>query len=333
MADFHSGTSEARRHRAEYTQRINYVIDHIETNIDGNLSLASLARVAGFSPFHFHRIFAAMLGETPAQFIQRVRLQKAAVQLVNNPKKSITEVALDCGFSGSPAFARAFREAFSMSASEWRSGGYERHRNVGKMDSKRGQPTSKIPIDSETFSFYIDSETQNLVWRMKVKNGNPIQVEVKDMPELHVAYVRHTGPYAGDAALFQDLFQKLMRWAGPRGLLRFPETVVLAVYHDDPDVTNQDKLRVSACITVPEDAAVDGEVGKMTVPGGKFAVARFELSPDQYGDAWDFVFGKWLPESGYQPDDRLCYELYHGGPGEQPEGKHVVDICIPVKPL
>ena len=333
MAGSHSSNSEARQHHAEYTQRINYVIDHIETNIDSDLSLASLARVAGFSAFHFHRIFAAMLGETPAQFIQRVRLDKAAGQLVNNPKKSITAVALDCGFSGSPAFARAFREAFGMSASEWRAGGHKRHRNVGKTDSKKGQAPRKIPIESDTFSFYFDSETQNLVWRMKVKDGNPIQIEVKDMPEFHVVYVRHTGPYAGDAALFQDLFERLMRWAGPRGLLRFPETVVLIVYHDDPDVTDNAKLRVSACITVPEDTTVDGEVGKMTVPGGKFAVARFELDPDQYGAAWDFVFGKWLPESGYQPDDRLCYELYPGSPGEQPEGKHAVDICIPVKPL
>ena len=153
-----------------------------------------------------------------------------------------------------------------------------------------------------------------------MKDGNPIQVEVKDMPDLHVAYVRHTGPYQGNSELFGDLFGRLMTWAAPRGLLRFPETMVLAVYHDDPGITDEDKLRVSACITVPEDTLVEGEVGKMTVPG-------------EYGEAWDFVFGKWLPESGYQPDDRLCYELYHGGPDEHPEGKHVVDICIPVRPL
>lgn len=333
MADSQAADSRAKQNRDQYVQRVNFVIDHIETNIDQPLSLESLARVAGFSPFHFHRIFHAMVGETLNQFIQRIRIEKAGVQLINNPRKSITEIALDCGFSGSATFARAFKEAFDMSASEWRSGGYRRHRNLRKSDSNGCQTLSKIPIDYSTFSFYIDSGTQNPVWRMKVKDGNPIQVEVKDMPDLHVAYVRHTGPYQGNSELFGDLFGRLMTWAAPRGLLRFPETMVLAVYHDDPGITDEDKLRVSACITVPEDTLVEGEVGKMTVPGGKFAVARFELGPDEYGEAWDFVFGKWLPESGYQPDDRLCYELYHGGPDEHPEGKHVVDICIPVRPL
>ena len=71
----------------------------------------------------------------------------------------------------------------------------------------------------------------------------------------------------------------------------------------------------------------------MAIPGGKFAVARFELAADEYEDAWNMIFGDWLPGSGYQPDDRLCYELSYNNPKEHPEGKHIVDICIPVKPL
>ncbi len=159
------------------------------------------------------------------------------------------------------------------------------------------------------------------------------QVEVKDLPELDVAYVRHIGPYKGDNQLFDDLFTKLMTWAGPRGLLSSPDTKVLSVYHDNPEITDEDKLRVSACISVPADTAVDGEIGKMKIPGGKFAVAGFELNPDEFEQAWTMVFGGWLPESGYQPDDRLSYEICHNDPKEHPENKHIVDICVPVKPL
>ena len=319
--------------RGQYVARINCVIDYIEANIDKDLSLQDLAQVASFSPFHFHRIFRAMVGETLSQFIQRVRIEKAAAQLIGNPRKSITRIALDCGFSGSAPFARVFKETFGMSASDWRSGGYQKHRNIRKADSNDNQGPSKIEKDSGAFSLYIDSATQNLIWRLKVKDTNLIQVEVKDMPDLHVAYVRHIGPYQGDETLFQRLFEQLMTWAGPRNLLRFPETMMMCVYHDDPDVTDPNKLRTSVCITVPEDTPVEGEIGKMTIPGGRFAVARFELLPDEYQQAWDTVFGSWLPQSGYQPDDGLCYEIYQSDPAQHPEGKHFVDICIPVKPL
>ena len=125
---------------------------------------------------------------------------------------------------------------------------------------------------------------------------------------MHVAYVRHVGPYAGDAQLFEGLWQKLCTWAGPRGLIRPPETKMLSIYHDDPNITDEEKLRVSVCLTVPPDTEVDGEIGAMQVPGGRYAVARFELDPSQYGDAWGAVYGGWLPNSGFQPDDRPAFE-------------------------
>ena len=107
----------------------------------------------------------------------------------------------------------------------------------------------------------------------------------------------------------------------------------LGVYHDDPKVTEQAKLRSSACVTVPEDTPVEGEIGEMTVPGGQFAVAHFEITDAQFQEAWDMVMGGWFPESGYQPDDRPCYELCHNNHEEPPEKKHIVDICVPVRPM
>lgn len=320
---------------AEYKSRINRVIDYIEANIDKDLSLERLAGVASFSPFHFHRIFAAMTGETLNQYIQRIRIEKAAARLISNPKKSITEIALDCGFSGSSPFARAFRDIFSMSASQWRSGGYLRDSKIGETDSKKSQLPGNIGKDFVISSYYTEGEIRNQIWRIKMKEKNHIQaeVEVKDIPEFHVAYIRHVGPYAGDVELFGRLFGKLATWAGPRGLLNSPDARFISVYHDSPEVTDESKLRTSICITVPEDTPVEGEIGKMTIAGGKYAVARFEIASDEYPDAWDAVFGGWMPESGYQPDDGPCYELYLNNPEEHPERKCIVEICVPVKPL
>ena len=161
-----------------------------------------------------------------------------------------------------------------------------------------------------------------------------IQVEVKDLEPKHVAYIRHIGPYAGDSALFEKLFTKLGQWAGPRGVIQNPQTEWLSVYHDDPNLTDESKLRMEVCVTIPEGMEVEGEIGKMTLPGGLTAVAHFELSDaSDFGQAWEAVFGVWLPDSGYVPDDRPSFEVYLNNPREHPEGKSIVDICVPVKPL
>jgi len=215
--------------RDEYTARVNRVIDYIEANISSDLSLKELADVAHFSPFHFHRIFRGMVGETLNDFIQRIRVEKAATKLVLNPKKSITDIAFECGFSSSSAFARSFRETYDMSASDWRSGGHLQHGKNSQAKSKDRQSVSNLGKDSAV-SLYYNQDTNNQLWRVKMRNREiQTNVEVKDMPELHVAYIRHIGPYKGDQELFGRLFNKLMSWAGPRGLLRFPETKVMAI--------------------------------------------------------------------------------------------------------
>ena len=159
------------------------------------------------------------------------------------------------------------------------------------------------------------------------------KVEVKGFSDMEVAYVRHVGPYAGNAQLFEGLWGKLMQWAGPRKLMGLPDTKCLIIYHDSPEITDESKLRVSVCITVPPDTEVDGEIGKMSVPGGDYAVARFEVGPSEYGAAWQYVYGQWLPSSGYQPDDRPCFEMYPEGNEDREDGKMTVDIVVPVKPL
>jgi len=322
-------TDRQKQHlREEYLARVNRVIDYIEKNIEKDLSLETLAGVAHFSPFHFHRIFRAIAGETLHQFTQRLRLEKSATRLATQIKTPVTEIALDLGFSGSAAFSRSFREAFCMSPTEWRN----THGKNCKTNHNFHQPFGNFRKEFDKSSCYIDSVTHQFIWRIKMKNQTEARIEVKQMPEFHVAYVRHIGPYKGDAALFEGLFGRLAQWAGPRDLFS-ADTKMMAIYHDDPNVTGEDRLRTSACITIPQDTPVEGEVGKMSIPGGKFAVASFEVTSDGFEEAWNTVMGEWLPESGYQPDDRLCYEIYHNDYRNHPENKHQVDICVPVKPM
>lgn len=334
--------SKSKAQRDEYVSRINRVLDYVEKNLEKSLSLKELAAVAFFSPFHFHRTFRAITGETLNQFINRVRIERAATHLLTSRTKPITEIAMDCGFSGSATFARAFQNTYGMSASEWRDGGYERFSKNRQSDSKNGKMDGNIRKELQNQPAYINDETNvtvpvlsSLTERSDVmKNASTLTADVKveNLPEMNVAYVRHVGPYKGDSELFQDLWGRLMRWAGPRGLMQQPDLKCMCVYHDSPEITEEDKLRTSVCITVPEDTTVDGEVGKMKLEGGKYAMAHFEIVAHQYEQAWNFVYGTWLPESGYQPDDRAPFELCLNNPEEHPEKKHIVEICVPVKP-
>jgi len=305
--------------RREYVARINRVMDYIGANLDGDLSLARLAREASFSPFHFHRVFRAMVGETIGDFIRRLRIEKAAMLLANYPARAVTGIALDCGFSGSAAFARAFRERFGMSASAWR------RSKAGKPDRKHGKAERNGRKDLNPPGRYtapVSDATER-------SNTMVMKVEVRKLPELHVAYVRNIGPYN----TIGKAFGRLCEWAGPRGLLDSPDAMMLGIYHDDPEVTETDKLRSDACVTLPPGTEVEGDVGAMKVPGGLFAVGHCEIRPDQFGEAWNYLMGEWMPGSGYEPDDRLCYEVYLNDHATHPEGKFILDICEPVRPM
>ena len=156
-----------------------------------------------------------------------------------------------------------------------------------------------------------------------------MSVEVKQMPKFHVAYIHHIGPYNKIGETFEKIFQ----WAGPQGLIRFPETNIMAIYHDDPKITPEEKLRSDVCITVPDETPATGEINITDIPAGKYAVAKFEIKVEEFSEAWTSIYRDWFPNSGYQPDDRPCYEMYLNNPDEHPEKKCIVDICIPVKPL
>jgi AraC family transcriptional regulator len=315
--------------KLEYKARINRVIDYIENHLTEDFKLEDLASIANFSKFHFHRIFYSMAGETLFRFIQRIRIERAAYMLLANRNKSITEIALDCGFSGSASFAKSFKEYYKMSASEWRK---QPISNTGKTNSKISKMVSNRGKDYFQSSMYITYVNNLQTWRIQMNNKTQT-VEIKDLPEMTVAYVRHIGPYAEDTKLFESLYQKLFKWAGPRNLINFPETKNIIIYHDNPDITEKEKLRVSVCITVPPETEVSGEVGKIVIPAGKCALARFEITSKEFGDAWNWVYGEWMPKSGYEPDDRPCYEMYLNDPKEHPDHKFVVEICAPIKPV
>lgn len=300
---------------ADYISRINKVFDYIDKNLDRTLTLDELANAANFSKYHFNRIFHSIVGETPVEFTLRLRLEKAASLIISSKKESISDIAFKCGFSDISVFSRRFKNRFNVSPSYFKR---SRNSNISQLKSNIEQ----IQNDS---SPYFRNVLQTINMRTKMHlNKN---VEVKTLTKTTVAYIRNLGPYAGDQELFGTLRNKLFAWASARGLLDGEDLRFFVVYHDDPTVTLSDNLRMSLCLPVPEDTKVEGEIGKMEIESGKYAIARFELRGEEFGQAWDWIYGHWMPTSGYRPDDKPYFEMYEQAPDN---GNYVIDFCIPV---
>jgi AraC family transcriptional regulator len=278
---------------------IHQVQDYIERNLSKPLTVDELARVVHLSPFYFHRLFSYVSLETLHGYIKRNRLEKAAFLLLADSSKSVTEIALDVGFANQSSFAKAFKLQYGVSASQFRA---ERG-STEPYHRPAGHPPEMIA---------------------------PLFIHIEDHPQKKLAYVRHTGAYKGNAELFRSLFGKLERWAR-KNQLNMEDASAYCLYHDQSDQTIDDRLRLSVCVDVESHVQPSGEINIMALDGGKYAVGRFVVSPQEYQGAWNYMLFHWLPASGYLFDDRLPYERYSRNVTAPAQGKLVVDVCIPIR--
>ena len=160
-----------------------------------------------------------------------------------------------------------------------------------------------------------------------------VTVEVKELKKTNIAYIRHIGPFKGEGEIWAGLFHKLMSWAGARGLLKCPGTEYFTVFRGDFEITEFAKFKADVCVSVEPGTKAEGEVGVSVIPAGKYAVALFEIDASEYEQAWEVVYKDWLPQSGFQPDERSSFERYLNDPKMHPNNKHIIEVCIPVKPL
>ena len=160
----------------DYVERVNRGIDHVLSNLSSPLRLEDVARAACFSPFHFHRVFRSLVGETLQQFVKRQRLERALRMMAHAPLRSLTEVALDCGFSSSSDFSRNFKTRYGVAPSAfdlqaWR-------------DEKRGEMLDVVA-----------NSACKLVRLPPGENPDGFEVVLRDLEPRRVAYIRVTDPY------------------------------------------------------------------------------------------------------------------------------------------
>lgn len=294
--------------RKLYEERLLRVLVFIQRHLDESMPLEELAKVAHFSPYHFHRIFRGTVGESLKEHIRRLRLERAALRLKHSDR-SVLEIALEAGFQSHESFTRAFGALLGCSPSQFRA-----NNTVGF--SAPGVHYQDGPVDAQSFTSGL------------LSGGTTMDVKIERLQPQRVAFVRHVGPYGEVGKAWEKVCERL----GREGLIG-PASRFIGVCYDDPEVTPPEKIRYDACITVDEDFEAEGDVGVQMLPGGEFAVVKHMGPYDNLNQTYAALFGQWLPGSGRELRSEPSLEFYLNDPnGTDPEDL-LTDIYAPLEPL
>ena len=277
--------------------RVNRAIDLILQNLDKDLSLSTLSTAACFSPFHFHRIFQCLVGETPGQFVKRVRLERALVMISSTTSKetkaaTLTEIALECGFSSSSDFSRSFKQHYGTPPSEFDVTAFRKNR--------RDEWQDLLTVSNRRY--LLDGLQPG-------ENPDGFEVLLRHIPARRVAYIRVPDPYRDETAV-PAAAERLVKWAEERGLA---DGQWLGYMWDNPEVTAPEDCRYDIGLEVPE-VTPNGEISRIEFPAMQVAEVELRGPIDLEMRALDWLYRTWLPQSGYVPANQPGFEAWIGRP-------------------
>lgn len=280
-----------------YHERINNILQFIDTHLGDQLNLESLAGLSFYSVFHFHRVMKAYLGESLGNYIQRTRLN-ASVQLLRYSNAPISDVAYKIGYETPAAFNKVFKKRFGISP------GY-----------LRSNPDYQIQF--------------NKITKQKIDMKNLTQSpDIRSIKDFKVIYVTAIGKY-GDYNT-ENAWKTVCSFAGKNGLFN-PDAQFIGISYDDPKFTEPDKCRYEACITVEKDIKPEGKIGFKIVAGGKYAVFKLVGSLTLLAPSYDYIFGEWVLQNNIDLGDKPSFEKYLTAPDKNNPDKNETEIWVPLK--
>ena len=266
-----------------YSDRLQRVAVYIHAHLDEPLDLERLAGIACFSPYHFHRIYRACMGETLAETLARLRLQRAATQLARSARP-IAAVAKAAGYASPAAFTRAFGASYGYSPAAFRAR-----------------------------------------WRPTANGEKPMPVVIQDRAPMRIAAVPHKGPPQQIGAAFD----RVMAWAGPRGIT-VPPAVGVALYLSDMSVTPAAETEALAGLSVGPEVGADETVAIRDIAGGRHAVLLFKGPYAKLMEGYDELLA-WLPASGEEPAHAPMFEVSLNDPRNTAPDELLTEICLPLR--
>ncbi len=287
----------------DYRACIDLVTAYIHNHINDELELEKLAGLAGFSPFHFHRIFAAVMGETVAEYVRRLRLSMAVQRLLQS-HASVTEIALAIGYETPAAFTKAFRKRFGVAPMTLRT-----------MDR------------AAAYALLLNQPA------VKKGTAHMITPEIRILPDLRVLYARGYGiiDYQYHRAA-SAAFTTLMGFVRQHDLMdKF--SARLGLTPDDYNTIPHDQCRFDAGVVLQEgvDVQPEGGISLQVLAGGRWAVFEHKGTYDTLWQSWNTAYRDWLVRSGETLRDAPPMEIYVNNIKDTPVDKLRTEILIPIQ--
>jgi AraC family transcriptional regulator len=293
----------------DYKARVLRVLAHVQQHLDETLGLEDLSQVACFSPYHFHRIFRGMIGESVKEYVRRLRLERAAFRL-RQGVAPVIGIALEAGYESHAAFTRAFRAAYGVAPSRF-----------------RACPGVSIPRTAPSGIHYGELFARQH-FKAQPFRIHRMKVTIQNIPPLRLAFLRHVGPYAEVGKAWEQLLTVL----GQDGVLG-GDTQFIGICHDDPEATPPEKIRYDACVTVDAAYRPPEPIGLQITEGGDYAVTTHFGPYAKLGKTYVQLLGQWLPRSGRTLRAAPCFEVYLNTPENTAPEDLLTDVCAPLEPL
>lgn len=280
-----------------YYERINVVIRYIDAHLGDDLDIETLAGVGYYSPFHFHRIMRAYLDEPLGSYITRLRLEYGA-QLLRHSVEPVTLIAERVGYDNLSSFSKAFKKRFVIAPVEYR------QKNIDLLK------ISHISIEQNAMKFLKD-----------------IQPKIKTIKAKKLIYAQALGAYNESS---QKAWEQVCRYAKEKRLFGF-RTEFIGISFDDPTVTESEKLRYNACLTVSKEVKPEAEIGVMQIPEGKYAIFTHKGPYEELNSSYNYIFGQWMAENKIELRNEPCLENYLNTPEKTKPEKLVTEIMVPIE--
>ena len=284
-------------------KQVQPILAFASGHLEEDLSLAALAGQAGLSPFHLHRVFSAAAGETPKQFTQRLRLERAAVMLLTT-RDSVLDVALSCGFQSHEAFCRAFHRRFRMTASAYRArgftGGADREKAV-----KHAAVVSSVGPCVGLYHVRENGRSQESEMAYLI-----VKKEIAPQPVLVVK--RRVKP-SEIAKTLAETFPLIAIYAHRNGIALAGQPLTRYLEWGPGLLTIEAGMPVAAHGSAPSDAEVRAD----TLPGGLVAATTHTGSYDKLTEA-HAALQQWIEAEGLSTAG-APWECYVTDPADYPD--------------